>query len=455
MFLHKRINSNSRQLDRLYRSRLSEYRMGTAKVGGKNFSSHSDIPSKFGTTVATHKAVLLIFATVGLIGGIVAWQVLRPSSTNTPPPMEQQTTLSCDSAETFHDASPHMTDVKNNHVVGAQQKIIHCRELLPKVKNAPMVTTPVARPTMPVGKNANPAIGERPAASPASVEPNASTFAEKRHTIPAGQAEQAGSNPMTTQDFSSTPVTFDENIVFHDEHDNYSNMDSIKNIGLAALMVLAMDTAAPAQVDTTGYQAPDKTETVASSPKDQSWKSQFKRHEFTLGVGDPSRVNYFRNRVGTKPNYYPEVWLQNQYHIGNIYTTCPITLGYRFRVLKWLWVGGDVSYCGFFGSFKDVYTDQKVGKYRDHFISIMPAVRFSSLYREHFAMYSGIACGIAFEYSESYPDYKAHNNHLAFQLTLLGFTAGNQRWFGFAELGCGYKGGYVNAGLGFRFNPKK
>lgn len=451
MFLRKIIKSNTRQLDRFYRSMLSEY----SKAGGTVCPPPSDISSKMGATVATRRALFLIIAATGLIGGIVAWQVLRPSTTKTLSPMEQQTTSTCDTVATFHDASPHMSDVKNNHVVGAQQKIIHCRELLPKVKNAPMVTTPVATPTVPVRQNTNPAIGERPAASLASVEPNASTFAEKRHTVLAGQAEQAGSSPMTTQDFSSTPVTFDENIVFDDEHDNYSNMDSIKNIGLAALMVLAMDTAAPAQVDTTGYQAPDKTETVTSSPKDQSWKTQFKRHEFTLGVGDPSRVNYFRNRVGTEPNYYPEIWLQNQYHIGNIYTTCPITLGYRFRVLKWLWVGGDVSYCGFFGSFKDVYTDQKVGKYRDHFISIMPAVRFSSLYREHFAMYSGIACGIAFEYSESYPDYKAHNNHLAFQLTLLGFTAGNQRWFGFAELGCGYKGGYVNAGFGFRFNPKK
>lgn len=454
MFLHKRINSNSRQLDRLYRSRLSEYRMETAKVGGKNFSSHSDIPSKFGTTVATHKAVLLIFATVGLIGGIVVWQVLRPSTTKSLSPMEQQTTSTCDTVATFHDASPHMSAVKNKHVVGAQRKTSHCRELLPKVKNAPMVTTPVARPTMPVGKNANPAIGERPAASPPSVEPNTYTFAEKRHTIPVGQAQQAGSNPMTTQDFSSTPVTFDENIVFDDEHDNYSNMDSIKNIGLAALMVLAMDTAAPAQVDTSVYQSQNETEVVTSSQKDHGWKTQFKRHEFTLGVGDPARVNYFRNRVGTLANYYPEVWLQNQVYFGNVYTSCPITLGYRFRVLKWLWVGGDVSYCGFFGAFKDRYTDQKVGDYRDHFISIMPAVRFSYLNRDHFTLYSGIAGGFALEYCKSYPDYKAHNNHLAFQLTLLGVSAGSQRWFGFAELGCGFKG-YVNAGFGFRFQTKK
>ena len=433
MFLRKIIKSNTRQLDRFYRSMLSDYGMESSKAGDTVFPPPSDTSSKLGATVATRKALYLVVAVVGLIGGVIAWQVLRPSTTKTPSQMEQQAATACDTVETIPDASPQMAETNND----------------------PVVATPVATPTVPVRQNTNPAIGERPAASPASVEPNASTFAEKRHNVPSGQAEQAGSNPTTTQDFFSTPVTFDENIVFDDEHDNYSNMDSIKNIGLAALMVLAMDTAAPAQVDTTGYQAPDKTETVTSSPKDQSWKTQFKRHEFTLGVGDPSRVNYFRNRVGTEPNYYPEVWLQNQYHIGNIYTTCPITLGYRFRVLKWLWVGGDVSYCGFFGSFKDVYTDQKVGKYRDHFISIMPAVRFSSLYREHFAMYSGIACGIAFEYSESYPDYKAHNNHLAFQLTLLGFTAGNQRWFGFAELGCGYKGGYVNAGLGFRFNPKK
>lgn len=411
MFLRKIIKSNTRQLDRFYRSMLSDYGMESSKAGGAVFPPPSDTSSKLGATVATRKALFLVMAAVGLIGGVIAWQVLRSSSTKTSSPEEQQAIITGDSIDTFYDASSQRVETKDGSVVG----------------------TPVATPTVPVGQNVNPAVGKRLARS----------------------SEPIVNAPVATNDFSSTTVTFDENIVFNDEHENYSNMDSIKNIGLAALMVLAMDTAAPAQVDTADYQNQDETEMVTSSPKDQGWKTQFKRHEFTLGVGDPARVNYFRNRAGTEPNYYPEVWLQNQYHIGNIYTTCPITLGYRFRVLKWLWVGGDVSYCGFFGSFKDVYTDQKMGKYRDHFISIMPAVRFSSLYREHFAMYSGIACGIAFEYSESYPDYKAHNNHLAFQLTLLGFTAGNQRWFGFAELGCGYKGGYVNAGLGFRFNAKK
>jgi len=394
MYLRKRINSNSRQLDRLYRSRLSEYRMGPAKAGGKDFSPQSDIFSKFGAIAATHKAVLLIFATIGLIGNIVAWQVLRPSSTKTPSPKEQQASMSCNSVKTFHDASSQMVETKNGPVVGE----------------------PVATPTAPVGQNAN--------------------------------------APMATKVFSSTPVTFDEKIVFNDEHEKLSNMDSIKNIGLATLMVLAMDTAAPAQVDTSVYQSQNETEVVTSSQKDHVWKTQFKRHEFTLGIGDPARVNYFRNRVGTLASYYPEVWLQNQVYFGNVYTSCPITLGYRFRVLKWLWVGGDVSYCGFFGSFKDSYTDQKVGNYRDHFISIMPAVRFSYLNRDHFTLYSGIAGGVALEYCKSYTGYKAHNNHLAFQLTLFGISAGSQRWFGFAELGCGFKGGYANAGLGFRFNAK-
>jgi len=414
MFLRKRINSNSRQLDRLYRSRLSEYTMGSAKAGAKDLSPQSEASSKFGATVAPRKAVLLIIGIAGLIGGVVAWQVLRPSSTQMPTPEGQQAIMTVDSIDTFYDASSQRVETKDDSVVG----------------------TPDATHTVPVGQNVNPAVGKRLARSSESVEPIVNA-------------------PVATKDFSSTPVTFDENIVFNDEHENFSNMDSIKNIGLAALMVLAMDTAVPAPVDTADYQTQDETELVTSSPKDQGWKTQFKRHEFTLGVGDPARVNYFRNRVGTVANFYPEVWLQNQVYFGNVYTSCPITLGYRFRVLKWLWVGGDVSYCGFFGSFKDLYTDQKVGDYRDHFISIMPAVRFSYLNREHFTLYSGIAGGVALEYSKSYPDYKAHNNHLAFQLTLFGVSAGSQRWFGFAELGCGFKGGYANAGFGFRFNAKK
>jgi len=194
--------------------------------------------------------------------------------------------------------------------------------------------------------------------------------------------------------------------------------------------------------------------TAGFSQEDQDWRQQFKRNEFTVGVGDPILLNFHRNLTGTIPNYYPEVWLQNRPYCGSVYTSCPITVGYRYRLLKWLWLGCDVSYCGFYGSFRDPYTDQKVGNYRDHFIAIMPAIRFSYLNKEHVTLYSGLATGIGLEYCKSYPDYKAHNNYFAFQCTFFGVSAGSQSWFGFAELGCGFKG-YVNAGLGFRFQTKK
>ena len=415
IFSHKRIKTDSRRFDRLYRTKLSGFRMEPAHSSSSSEKGKALLASndKRGAVVVAPKTLIIFTIIAGLIGGIIAWQMSRPIPRKVHPSQtEQSVTDAPDSVvETLRETSQRTDNQANSTQFTASVK----------------QNEPVLSPTV-----------------------------ETQNFVSLPHLENIDNQQFfdSTQKNQLQSVTFGENNVFNSEQENLSSMDSIKKAALATMMIMALNATAPAQVDSSTDYQQTKTEIKTSAQEDPDWRRQFKRHEFTIGIGDPARVNFHRNRRGTEPNYYPEVWMQNQSIFGDLYTTCPITLGYRFRVLKWLWVGGDVSYCGFFGSFRDLYTDQKVGDYRDHFISIMPAVRFSYLNRKYVTLYSGIAGGIALEYGKTYPDYKFHNNHLALQCTLFGVSAGSQSWFGFAELGWGFKG-YVNAGFGFRFQSKK
>ena len=391
IFSHKRIKTNSRRFDRFYRTRLSEFRMEPTH-SPSSFDKGKAVASndKRGALVVAPKTLIILMIIVGFIGGVIAWQMSRHVPRKAQPSQTEQ----------------RVTDAPDSVV----ETLRETSQLTDNQANSPVVGT---------------------------------RFVESVKRF----------SDSTQKKYLQT-VTSGENNVFNSEQEKLSSMDSIKKAALATMMIMALNATAPAQVDSSTDYQHTETEMATSAKEVPDWRKQFKRHEFTIGIGDPARVNYHRNRTGTEPNYYPEVWLQNRPFFGNVNTTCPITLGYRFRVLKWLWIGGDVSYCGFFGSFRDRYTDQKVGEYRDHFISIMPAVRFSYLNRKYVTLYSGIAGGIALEYGKTYPDNKFHNNHLALQCTLFGVSAGSQSWFGFAELGWGFKG-YANVGFGFRFQSKK
>jgi len=181
------------------------------------------------------------------------------------------------------------------------------------------------------------------------------------------------------------------------------------------------------------------------------WRKTFKRHEFSLGIGDPVMANLSRTTSFRENNSYSGAssWLIIPAHT-EVYTTMPFTLGYRFRLLKWLWLGGDISYCGFRGTSRDLYTGDVVTTYREKMLCIMPAIRFSYLNREHVMLYSGFAQGLKFDRTKVY-DASTFDVRLPFQVTLIGVSAGSQSWFGFAELGVGNEG-IIKAGFGYRFN---
>ena len=179
------------------------------------------------------------------------------------------------------------------------------------------------------------------------------------------------------------------------------------------------------------------------------WRQTMKRNEFSLSVGDPVFANWtrfvdFSSARGS--------WLEIP-TTTDVYTTLPITLSYRYRLLKWLWLGGDISYCGFFGTSRNIYTGEPMYRYRENTVCIMPAVRFSYLNREHVTLYSGFASGLKFGFSKAYNEKQSYVR-LPFQLTLFGVSAGSQSWFGFAEVGVGNEG-FAKAGFGYRFNAKR
>lgn len=182
----------------------------------------------------------------------------------------------------------------------------------------------------------------------------------------------------------------------------------------------------------------------------------YPRHEFSLSVGDPymsnlSRLQYFHcGDIGSLGNL-PSSWLAVATNT-DVYTTLPFTFGYRFRLFKWVWLGGDISYCGFYGTTRDVYSDEPVYKYRENMLCIMPAIRFSYLNREHVTLYSGFAVGIKFAYQKAF-NCSTFYVKLPFQLTLFGVAAGSKNWFGFGELGIGNEG-ILKAGFGYRFSSK-
>ena len=402
IFSRKQIKVNSRRFDRLYRKRLSGFRMEPTRSSSLSEKGKALLASdaKRSAVVVAPKTLVILSLIAGLTAGLVVWQMSRRDTPK---------------------AQPSQTDQPKTNISNT-------------VENTVEATNASYRQT---ATKAESFCADSPSESQLDLE----NVVVQRF-------------PRSTQNNLQQTVTFQENSVLNSEQEKLSTMDSIKKTALATMMIMALNTTAPAQVDSSTDYQKTETEMATSAHDDPDWRTQFKRHEFTFGVGDPGRANSHRNRIGTEPNYFPEVWLQRQISCGNIYSTCPITLGYRYRVLKWLWVGGDISYCGLYGTFRNLDTDQKVGVYRDHFISIMPAVRFSYLNREHVTLYSGIAGGYALEYGKSYPDYKFHNNHIALNCTLFGVSAGSQRWFGFAEIGWRFKG-YANAGFGFRFQSKK
>ncbi|MDL2308723.1 hypothetical protein LJC68_05585 [Bacteroidales bacterium OttesenSCG-928-B11] len=180
----------------------------------------------------------------------------------------------------------------------------------------------------------------------------------------------------------------------------------------------------------------------------------FYRHEFQFGLGDPS----FSSQFVPDPCCYGfynnnTSWFANDEYVRWDVLTPVVTVQYKYRLKKWLWLGGMLSYHGSYFQRNDVLTDERIGVSRIHSIAIMPAVRFSWLNKKIVTLYSGVALGAAFSFAVNEPrDCFNIDPYFVLQLTYVGVEVG-KKWFGFAEIGTGYKG-FASAGFGFRFNAK-
>lgn len=125
----KKANSSSRRIDRLYRSRLSSFRLEpthplTISEIGK---AAATVPSKIGVLIAAHKTALLLTAATGTTGGAIAWQVNSNASTGmdsgkTPIPVEARLGSSQHDEEEFKSNTDSIVEPNRNVSLQSERK---------------------------------------------------------------------------------------------------------------------------------------------------------------------------------------------------------------------------------------------------------------------------------------------------------------------------------------------
>lgn len=180
------------------------------------------------------------------------------------------------------------------------------------------------------------------------------------------------------------------------------------------------------------------------------------RHEFQLSYGDGSfnwlsSTLMLQDYTSVEPPYLTGEyqWFTEDYYRSAIYSIGTFSASYYYRPLKWFWVGGTLGYFNASGTYYNLLTDQKMGKYERHMINIMPSVRFAYLNRPHLNLYSGLSLGLSIAH-QSWPiDASKSGVSACFQVTCFGVSVG-EKLFGFAEIGFGMKG-LGCFGIGYRF----
>lgn len=182
------------------------------------------------------------------------------------------------------------------------------------------------------------------------------------------------------------------------------------------------------------------------------WRNELQRHEVGLGIGDCALAKVYRPNFFSQNHTLQDAWFTDMsYNHGPVYSTCPISFHYLYRVAKFLWLGGEFTYCGMFSENFSTVDMSSLGHYQENYLTIMPTIRFSYLNKKYVTLYSGISTGVLvgiYGENNTHPAYA--KAHFAGQLTAFGVSAGN-KWFGFTEIGVGYNG-FIRAGFGYRFN---
>jgi len=210
-----------------------------------------------------------------------------------------------------------------------------------------------------------------------------------------------------------------------------------------------------------------------------SWKQTLQRHDIYFGIGDPLIAGFSIDRFTlfskcghgffSKCSYdegphYATDWFSPDTYSSGVIATPTISIGYKYRLAKWFWLGATVSYTGFFETIYDRVSNKKYSTYNSHMLTVMPEVRFSWLNTKFVTLYSGIGLGVNFIFEETY--YAENNGRIKAgystdyvglsptgQVTFVGIHVG-RKWYGFTEIGIGTRG-IIQAGFGYNFNSKK
>ena len=174
------------------------------------------------------------------------------------------------------------------------------------------------------------------------------------------------------------------------------------------------------------------------------------RHEVAVSLGAGSNSDIINTFEAVGAAMFG-ITLENESFIG------PISAEYFYHVKPWLGVGGIFVY----GQMtQDAYftgkSNGKDGEYKNHYFTLMPAVKFDWLRKKYFGMYSKLAFGTTLRNEKAdyeSPEKEGYNEtkfEVNWQISLLGLEAGSERLRGFLELGTGEQGiGLI--GLRYKF----
>ena len=133
-----------------------------------------------------------------------------------------------------------------------------------------------------------------------------------------------------------------------------------------------------------------------------------------------------------------------------------VGLSYTYRAKRWCEVGVATAYTGTFNKRYSAFDGSMVGRGKEHFLVILPTVRFvwkrGDLVRLYTTVSAGIVCSwLRTDYNYTSP-LTVRSTIFGAEFIPLGVSVG-RRVFGFAEVGYSERG-WLNIGVGIRLNSK-
>ncbi len=240
------------------------------------------------------------------------------------------------------------------------------------------------------------------------------------------------------------------------------NRAILRRVLIAAVLALGVATSATAQGLASGRQ-------LEIGPRHELRASMgVQPATHAIYYGFVNGYYYYYNQYSsllTPPAYYHNFYDayelgfyydQLKYYDSRIAKMPSVGLSYTYRAKRWCELGAVAAYTGSFNKRYTADGKRQVGGCKEHFLIVMPTVRFVWLKRDLVRMYSTLSVGVVRSWMCTNYDYAApvriSSSELGLEIIPIGISVG-RRVFGFAELGYSDRG-WLNMGVGFRFNSK-